>query len=183
MLFSYAVTNEKAAVVGLFLCTIFVWDMTVSQAQTEPKNRPEENGTEPADSADSVVYPVTGSIYARITPEKTGCTITVPQKDTPVYSRVCRTDPWDSPKIQSEIINGSFPKLDPDRHPDKDRYKTAFLNLFGRIKRDIAANPLMKRMLSETLVQDLTTGTDPVKSHRSQRKTPQRIHQGPGRNQ
>ena len=63
---------------------------------------------------------------------------------------------------QTRLINSSFPKLDPDRHPDKERYRTAFLNLFARIKRDIAANPLMKRMLSDTLIEDLIAGTDSV---------------------
>jgi len=133
--------------------------MTDSPVIEKSESTPETEGTGPAGG---VVYPVTGSVSLQITPEKTGCTATVLQKDEPVYTRMCKTDPWESKQIQGEIINASFPKLDPDRHPDKERYRTAFLNLFARIKRDVAANPLMKRMLSDTLIEDLIAGTDSV---------------------
>ena len=115
-----------------------------------------------------VSFPILGSISAELSRENNTYLVKILEKDKPIFVRECPTQPWRSPKIQSDIISASYELMDPDTRPDKTKYKIKFQERFVALHEQLENAPKQEQKLVSETVERLIKLTESVKVYVSE---------------
>ena len=107
--------------------------------------------------------PIIGAISLQLARTNEGYQVKILEHDTTVYVETCKTAPWNSPKIQANIIAASHKLLNPETRPEKDIYQTKFRNVCVSLYEELEQNPEQKRALTSPVVTRIIKETEWVR--------------------
>ena len=107
--------------------------------------------------------PIIGAISLRLSRTADGYQVKILDHERTAYIETCKTAPWLSPKIQSNIISASYHLLDSETRPEKEIYQTKFRNVCVQLHETLEQNPEQKRALTSPVVSRIIDETESVR--------------------